>query len=303
MESKPQCEVWTFTGLYNVEMGSEGEVDLSNGFCLSKPTPFLLSARSRLDLNDRQFQEVEKISCFLVHREWLPLLRGPERHSKIEHFQNGLMALQILKPLRTFGFIFQESEQEGSRVNSEPTCPRPPMNPGEWARMRTFDAGLISRAPAPIQKIERIMGGTAAEPKNAIHLLQLGLEHSHPLIGGLLCVMGLEALFDSKDRWDFRKKLCACLGSSTLAFPDWNSPRFPPPSFTVDQVALDLYTLRSKIAHGVDLRKAAKDKNAPVDLVKRVSLFPQSRPRPYAALLSEAAVYLLCQVLQKRFGI
>ncbi len=57
--------------------------------------------------------------------------------------------------------------------------------------------------------------------------------------------------------------------------------------------------LRNKLAHGADLRKANIDKSTPVDLVKKVELIPELESRAHAYLLSEAAVYLLCQVLQK----
>lgn len=144
------------------------------------------------------------------------------------------------------------------------------------------------------------MGGAAAEPKNAVYFLQMALEHLHPHISGLLCVMGLEAKFDSKGRQDFARKLNATFGSSTPVFPDWNSPGHAQPAHTVDNIAVHLYTLRSKIAHGVDLRKAAQDKVVPVDLVKPVELTPQMPLRSYAGLLSEAATYLLCDLIQRR---
>lgn len=297
--SERQSEVWTFTGLYNVDLGVESQVDLGAGLFLSKPTTFLLSARSKHDLSEWQFQQAEAVSCFLVRRESQPLLRGPERDKSVDQLQGELMAFQILKPLHTLGIIFQGSRMPTDTFSLETSIHRSPMNPGEWARMRAFDAGLISQVPQMIQKVKGIMSGTAAEPKNAINFLQLALEHHHPLITGLLCVMGLEALFDSKNRWDFRKKLCNRLGGETVAFPDWNSPIFQPPSYTVDQIAVHVYTLRSKIAHGVDLRKSASDKNSPVDLLRSVKLIAQLEARPYSILLSEAAVYLLCQVLQK----
>lgn len=300
MESKPQCVVWTFTGLYNVDLGNVAEIDLCNGFYLSKPTPFLLSARSKFDLNERQFREADHLSCYLLHREMLPLLRGPERDTKVEHFQIGLMALQIVKPLKTFGFIFQGSEDSKGGFTLETTWHRSPMNPGEWGRMRRFDAALISQVPSMIEKVRTVMSGTVAEPKNAIYLLQMALEHSNPLVTGLLSVMGLEAFFDSDNRLDFRDKLCNCLGASSLVFPDWNSPTFPALPYTVDQIAVHLYTLRSKIAHGVDLREATLDPKYPVDLLKSVQFIPESPLRPYALLLSEAAVYLLCQSIQRR---
>jgi len=117
----------------------------------------------------------------------------------------------------------------------------------------------------------------------------------------------MEAILDSKDRWDFETKLCELLGASTLAFPDWNSPDFSPPNYTVKNLAVHLYILRSKVAHGADLREAARDKNSPVDLSELKEYMPASPrsydPSPetvqYATILGEAAIYLLGQVLEK----
>jgi hypothetical protein len=153
--------------------------------------------------------------------------------------------------------------------------------------------------PSTIESIQRIMKGPSAERRNAFHLLQLGLEHFHPLIAGLLWVMGLEAIFDSCRKEDFKKKLCACLGPSTMVFPDWSAQQ---PDYTVKDIAIHLHTLRSKVAHGVDLRKAASDTKYPVDLLEMRTLPNSSDSMPYALLLSEAACYLLCQVLKKEIA-
>ena len=299
MENEPRACVWTFTGLYNVDMGGHDEVDLGGGFFLSKSTPSLLSVRSRRDLSGKEFDEMAALHCFLIHRESAPLLRRPERIKKIDHFQNGLMALQVLKPLKTFGIIFQASEVGTDRLDLENGCLRPPIDPGEWAGVRTFDTKFISQVPAIIGRIMRVMSGRAAEPKNAINLLQLGLEHFHPLLKGLLCVMGLEAVLDGEGRNDFRKRLCECLGESTQVFPDWNSPSYQPPAYAVGQIAVDLYMLRNMIAHGINLREAAHDKKTPVDLLKKVQVMQDSPSGAYCLLLSEAAIYLLCAVIRK----
>ncbi len=84
-----------------------------------------------------------------------------------------------------------------------------------------------------------------------------------------------------------------------LVFPDWNSPNFPQPKHTVGDLAIPIYMLRNKLAHGADLRKASVDKSTPVDLTRRVDLIPELEPMPNSYLLSQAAVCLLCQVLQK----
>ena len=108
----------------------------------------------------------------------------------------------------------------------------------------------------------------------------------------------MEAVFDSFGREGFEQKLCDCIGSQTLAFPNWHSKPDAPP-YTVKEIAIPLYVLRSKLAHGADVRTAAQGKKHPVDLLRRVILTQATETVDYALVLSEAACYLLCQVLQK----
>jgi hypothetical protein len=59
---------------------------------------------------------------------------------------------------------------------------------------KPFDQDLLNQLPATIERIRRIMNGSSAKGRNALTLLQLGLEHFHPLEAGLLWVTGLEAI-------------------------------------------------------------------------------------------------------------
>ena len=249
-------------------------------------------------MNDFEYEDAAKVGAYLLLKSTQHLLQTNLIDESAEEFQNGLMAFQIIKPVQTLGFAFQGRETGGA-LSLEMTSKRPPTDAGQWARMRAFDDKLLAKVPEMIPRVRKVMQGTIAEHKNSIILLQLALEQSHPLIAGLLCIMGMEARFDSDGRHDFKKKLCSCLGASTLAFPDWNSPIFAQPKYTVEELAIPLYMLRNHLAHGVDLRKASIDKTTPVDLVRQVDLIPELEARPNAYLLSEAAVYILCQVLEK----
>jgi hypothetical protein len=71
--------------------------------------------------------------------------------------------------------------------------------------------------PALVEKINQVMSGSNAEIKNAIFLLQMGLEHNNPLIAGLLFTMGLDAILGGHGRHQFKKRLCECLRPKTLA--------------------------------------------------------------------------------------
>ena len=303
-----------FSGLHGVDAGDEPEVSLGSGFSLVRTNDYLLSARSKIDLSGREWDEHGGVNWYLVYKHEMPQGIAPSAlldyltigHEDIkEIFSNGLIALQVLKPIGTLGTLFYgefyERESPAPPGFSLQTIERrPPMNPWPWAWRRPFNKELIQRVPAAINSIQRIMQGQVAEKKNAFILLQLGLEHFHHLVAGLFWVMGLEAIFDSWGKEDFRKNLCACLGENTLVFPDWHPAQRP--NLTVGDVAFDLYVLRSKLAHGADLREAASDPKYPVDLIERRVLPSSSEPVPYALLLSEVACYLLCQVLQKEIA-
>jgi hypothetical protein len=205
----------------------------------------------------------------------------------------------VLKPVRTLGIVFYGIYTPSGGFSYQGIERRPPMEPGPWALRKTFDQELLKLVHSTIASIQQIMTGPSAGRKNAFHLLQLGLEHFHPLIAGLLWVMGLEALLDSHNRNDFKKKLCDCLGGTTRVFPDWHAYQC---DWTVSDKAIPLYLLRSKLAHGADLREAASDKTSPVDLLEKQTVPDSPVPVSHAVLLSEAACYLLCQVLKKEIA-
>lgn len=290
-----------FTGLRSIDIGDDDEVEVGDGFSLTRPNGFLLSARDHHGMNQREYDEAALASRYLVYKRVSSILQpeGPyDRDS--ETIQNGLVAFQIIKPIQTLGFTFHGWDRGTSTFSPELSEKRAPMVAGEWARMRRFDRELLDQVPAMIKKVRLVMEGSSVERKNAVIFLQLGLEtnHYHELLAGLLWVMGMEAIFDSGNRNDFKKKLCDCLGPATLVFPDWNRPTAPP-AYKVEELAIPVYILRNKLAHGADLRTAVRDKTTPVDLVKKVKSAGGLEDISNAYLLSEAACYLLCQVLQK----
>jgi hypothetical protein len=112
-------------------------------------------------------------------------------------FQNGLLAFQIIKPIKTCGPLFCVIREPDSPLSVQNAEYRPIMEPGGWALSRKFDRELLDAVPEAIDGILTIMNSENVERKNAFYLLQLGLEHFHPLIPGLLWVMGIDAIFDS----------------------------------------------------------------------------------------------------------
>ncbi len=279
------------TALLGIAKDGQDSILLRDGLSLIRPNDQLLAHRWDWVQGKGEIEEEAKAARYLQceYPQWLPG-EGAEiaRQRGTDRFYAGLMAIQVIKPIQTLGFIYRHQEIER----------RPPMQPGQWAMMNKFDNAMLMRVPAMIDRIQPVMDGGNVEHKNALSLLQLGLEHFHPYIAGLLWVTGLEAIFDSGGKETFKKRLCDCLGPQTLVFPNWHA-KVDAPTLTVEEIAIPLFVLRNKLAHGADLRSAAADKKHSVDFTKRVSITQNTEMVNYALLLCDAACYLLCQVLQR----
>lgn len=300
--------------LRGVDLRAESEIPLGDGLFLAPAHVYQRTIEhdiAHFFLSRVQAQNMAKARWVLGLRRADTAERPADIPTCVEAFQNGLMALQIVKPIRTYGLFFHGTEMpDGSPRLRGLTDRRWGMAAGQWAELRAFDEPLLGHACQILDQVRATMGGSDIPKRNAVHSLQLALEHPHPYVSCLLAVMGIEAILDSSDRWDFESKLCDLLGANAPAFPDWNSPDFRPPKYSVKDLAVHLYTLRSKIAHGVDLRTAAADKRSPVDLLEfkeyittPFTAYEQvSDPVQYAKLLGEVSIYLLCRLLQVVFS-
>src|ERR1043165_5001522 len=187
------CTIWTFTGLREIYLRDNKEIDLGNGFSLSSPTINILSARDRHYMSNEQYEDAEHCGCYLIFKSGEVSLQIDQPAICMQELQNGLIALQIIKPIQTLGFIFQcEQWKDGAYLGLKTVEHRSSMDSGQWARMRQFDSEFLSQVPSMISRVRQVMNDTNAERKNAIILLQLALEHMHPRIAGLLNVMGME---------------------------------------------------------------------------------------------------------------
>lgn len=287
-------------------MNGDDEIPLADGLSLARPNDRLKSGRWSHTVNETDEQEIKAASRFLVcnyEQSDDAEARRIARNEASDLLRSGLMAIQVIKPIRTFGYIHHGSSGDSFGFDHSQYVPthiyyRTQMRPGRWAMMNSFDDAMLAQVPAMIARIRQVLSSGDVPRINALTFLQLGLEHEHPFVAGLLWVTGLEAIFDSRRREEFKSKLCDCLGPQTLAFPNWHS-KADAPRYTVEEIAIPLFVLRNKIAHGADFRTAATDSRYPVDLTARVNLTQGSRAITHASLLSEAACHLLCQVLQK----
>ena len=295
-----------FTAVDRVAMNGDDEIPLVDGLSLIKPNAELTSGSWSNSVTGMDELEIKQASRFLVYRYEHPAANefpSVVQKRASEELLSGLMAFQVIKPIRALGYVHHGSSGDSFGFERSQYVPtfiyyRPKMRPGQWARMNEFDDGMLAEVPGMITRIRAVHSNRDIPRINALTFLQLGLEIEQPYIAGLLWMTGLEAIFDSGGKEKFKKKLCDCLGPQTTAFPNWHSKSDAPP-YTVEDIAIPLFVFRNKLAHGADLTTAATDPKYPVDLLARMNLTSRTPSTTHALLLSEAACYLLCQVLQK----
>ena len=173
-----------YTALRSIANDGEEEISLAGGLSLIRPNEQLLAHRWKWVMNEQEFAEEATASRYLMCRYPSWISDGDAEIAGSAKFYSGLMAIQIIKPVQTLGFI--HSRQRIER--------RHPMVAGSWARMTEFDVDMLRRVSPLIERIQRVMRADSTDRKNAITLLQLGLDQPHPYVAGLLWLMGLLAL-------------------------------------------------------------------------------------------------------------
>jgi hypothetical protein len=203
-----------FTAVDRVAMNGDDEIPLVDGLSLVRPNDQLVSGRWSNTVNQMDEAEIKAASRFLVCRYEEPDDKNSwnaKQKRAYDLLRSGLMAFQVIKPIRTFGYSHYGSSGDCFGFDSSQYVPtfiyyRPQMRPGRWAMVNEFDDAMLAKMPDMIMRIQSAFVGPDVPHANALTFLQLGLESEQPLIAGLLWVTGLEAIFDSRRRDEFKKK-------------------------------------------------------------------------------------------------
>src|SRR5437899_1304095 len=108
----PKTKLWTYGGIRNVVLDDAYEfVELGSGFSLIQPNDVLLSARDRYFMSEEEYKAAATVSAYLLYKSQQSAYQAERWDESLEVFQHGVMALQILKPVQTLGFVFQRSEK------------------------------------------------------------------------------------------------------------------------------------------------------------------------------------------------
>lgn len=174
----------------------------------------------------------------------------------------------------------------------------PDFHSTRWGRMVAVDSISLSDLVSVTEGITESIDKNIVRLINPLNFLENGLQTRNIHLRLFLWVTGLDALLMAPNRKAFIERLCNFLGGSTFVFP--SLALFGQPKYRVEDVAGDLYDLRSCIAHG---RAIPEKYRISFGFTSNQGRLIKSYPTDYQyrQVLVECALFLLCRALRKVF--
>jgi hypothetical protein len=288
-----------------------------NNYCLVvRPLsnwPFKIPARLTLRVwvkTNPQFRDTAFLRWALSGREiedltkrqhWLSCqfkdsgVAGSNREQRaIKIIQNAALALQIVAPVGSWESQIIALDRRADGLQVRGMVHRPPQYTVPWARGVQFDSRAENELPLVVSGVQKTIARGSVRLKNALNFFELGLDSTNPYLQFFLWTSALDGLLMAANARTFRERLCSLFGHSNFVLP---ASEFGQPRYRVEDVADDLFELRSKIAHGSEIPKkfwtgvSFEDENGiPISVVQS--------PRPYYQVLGECSLFLLCRLLR-----
>ena len=152
------------------------------------------------------------------------------------------------------------------------------------------------------QEVQSVVDGVThilqkGDPRaaNPLRLFQNGLANRNPYIRILLWVTAIDGILMAVKKDLFVSRINALLGASSLVFPVEDGV-FIERSITVQEIANDLFKLRSELAHGQVISRRFWEVRDDLRSLLPQTVYPG--PPRYDLLLEEAALSLLTRIFR-----
>lgn len=162
----------------------------------------------------------------------------------------------------------------------------------QWARMCDVPASFGADVPLLVERVHAAFQKPVLRLQIPVWLLEQGLLASDRHIRILLWATGLDGVMRAGGVAAFGERLCSLLGAPSPVFPSAGPVR---PACTVQDVAEDLYLLRTEMAHGLPFHERFRKQRAFVEAAG----FEGLAILRYDHLLEECAGFLLCRALRE----
>jgi len=243
---------------------------------------------SRQDI--RKFRETER---WLVYDYGYP--PGNRTPDPVELLHNTFMALQVAAPMGCDRFIIftknLDSEYSDLTVHA-----RNRLHSCGWACLLGWGGITPDQLLNIVNGVLQSIHDKQTRFMNPVRLLEHGLYSSEPYMQTLMWVMGLDGLLMAVNRPLFISRLCRLLGPTTAVFSPLSDCGLIGRTYTVEQVAGEMFDLRSTIAHGKPIPERFW---RPLPDITIGTYQAAYRGMPTLRnVLAEGALLLLCQALR-----
>jgi hypothetical protein len=208
---------------------------------------------------------------------------------------NTRLALQVAAPVGTFLSVAIRLPADGTIAGAVATR-WDKFRGTAWSRMRGFGGLTKEEILAVVDGTLNVIKGQNPRTVTPFRLLEQGLISSDPYIRIFMWTTALDSILMAVKEQIFVDRLCALLGPDRLVFPPQDGV-YIPRGTKVSDVAGDLFTLRSLLAHGRVIDKRFWEERPDLKDILHPSVY--NPPLRYRVLLEEAALSLLTFMLQR----
>jgi hypothetical protein len=242
---------------------------------------------SRRELQDLS-QWHQAIACDYGGDEGIQGKASPEAR-----LANVRLALQLAAPIGTFLSVCIRERDDGE-TPSLITTRFEEFHGTPWSRMKGFTGMTAGQVQSIVNGLAHILEQGNPRTATPIRLFEHGLVSRDPYIRILLWVTAIDSVLMAVKADVFETRLCVFLGADTKVFPPEDGVYIQRPTVVKD-VARDLFTLRSLLAHGRPIEQRFWEFREDLRELLGTQAYG-STPR-YRVLLEEAALSVLTRVL------
>jgi hypothetical protein len=223
-------------------------------------------------------------------------MNSPRTTRALELIRNTQLAIQILAPVGCSNNTMLIRREDSGRIVS--TVHTQPLVSTPWGRINAFGDCSLSDIRRVVSGVHGIFHSQILRLVNPLYWLQLGLESKNNHIRTFQWVSGLDSLLMAGNSNAFRERLVNVHGDKTFVLPKVGPDGQP--KYSVEEVAEDLYGLRSVTAHGQLIpKKFLEFCEFTNTLGAKIPSYPF--PTRYFNILEECALFLFVGVLRKIF--
>jgi hypothetical protein len=253
----------------------------------------------RFSLGEHAIETLKACPCWICFEFFDESVSGTVRQERaVELVRNTQLAIQIVQPTGLWDGTIFVFEERGNKIDVIQIAQKPRMDTTVWAKMSGPYHSSLSEVKCVVRGVNAAFKGNVTRLVNPLYFLELGLEATNIHMRIFLWVTALDSLLMAGESHVFVERLGNLLDEDSFVFPPISG--FEQPKYLVSDVAKDLYELRSKIAHGLEIPKKFTRICGFKDTEEQ-DILGYDPSHQYRQILHESAFLLLVRALKVNF--